>query len=49
MRPHKLAYVAHLKAQHTLSGFSSFMPLVCVISRIFFIIWRSSNVEERLT
>ena len=38
----------HLKAQHTLSDFSHFInKLFHVIgSRIFLVIWRSSNVEE---
>jgi hypothetical protein len=48
MRPHKLAYVAHLKAQHTLSDFSRFINtrVSVICSRIFLIMWHSSNVEE---
>ncbi len=47
MRPHKLAYVAHLKAQHTLSDFSCFINTrrLCYQSHIS-IMRRSSNVEE---
>jgi len=47
MRPHKLAYVARLKAQHTLSDFSCFINTrrLCYQSHIS-IMRRSSNVEE---